>query len=240
MADSTEIFDPRDLEAIAVSPVAPIAAPLAAPARTGWAPGMTRKAAAAALGCSESLVRKRLKQLESFHSAAALYAPDGSLSEAGFTAVERLGRLGIAQYRVQYSQRPQTVPQTAIAPQQQEPGGAIAPIGYSTGTGAIIPEVLAGSSGSGAMAIASDLDAATAALNAARAALEARRLELQQRGQARDRDLAELVGAARSIQQEQAALAQLELLEAAKDHAAGIVRATLGNAIVPAVGEFGG
>jgi hypothetical protein len=133
------------------------------------------------------------------------------------------------------------VPQTAaITPQQPEPGGAIAPIGYSTGTGAIVPEVIAGSQGTGAMAIASDLDAATAALNRARAQLEARRLELQQRGEARDRNLAELVGAARSIQQEQAALAQLELLESAKDHAADLVRAALGNAIAPAVGDLGG
>lgn len=244
MADSIGPFDPRDLEAIDVPPVAPIAVPkpalLAAPARTGWFSGMTRKAAAVALECSESLIRKRLKQLESFHSAAALYAPDGSISEAGFVAVERLGRLGIAQYRTQYSQRPPVPQTTAIAPQQPEQGGAITPIGYSIGTGAIVPEVLAGSQGSGAMAIASDLDAATAALNAARAALEARRLELKQRGEVRDRDLAGLVGAVRGLQQEQAALTQLEILEAAKDHAADVVRQTLGNALSPAVGELGG
>lgn len=236
MADSSEIFNPRDLDGIA----APGTALQSAPARTGWAPGMTRKAAAAALGCSESLIRKRLGQLQSFHSQSALICPDGSISEAGFIAVERLGRLGIAQYRMQYSQRPQTPQTTAIAPQQQQPGGAMVPMGYCTGTGAIVPEVLAGSQGAGAMAIASDLDAATAALNAARSKLEVRRLELQQRGQARDRDLAQLVGAARSIQQEQAALAQLELLESAKDHAADLVRAALGNAIAPVVGDFGG
>jgi hypothetical protein len=63
MADSPEIFNPRDLDAIDAPQTVPSTALQSAPVRTGWVPGMTRKAAAAALGCSESLIRKRLGQL---------------------------------------------------------------------------------------------------------------------------------------------------------------------------------
>ena len=227
MADSSEIFDPRDLDGIAAPGNAPNNAPNNAPASHPWHPGFTRKQAAAALGCSDSLIRKRLKQLEAFHSEHALIAADGSISETGFIAIERLGRLGIAEYRQQYSQR--------IAARQLPPARQLAT--YRTGTGAIVPEVLDGSSGSGAIAIANDLDLATAALNQARDRLAARRAELQARSQARDRDLGALVGAAKALQSEQAQIAQLETIEAARDAAAEMVRATLGNA---AAAGFGG
>lgn len=232
MADTTEIFNPRDLDEIAPDGSAPATAPEAYPART-WQPGMTRKAAAAALGCSESLIRKRLKQLEQFHSATALVAPDGSLSEAGFIAIERLGRLGIVEYRQQYSQRAAST--ALVAPAPTAPGGAM----VTYGGGAIVPEIC--SQGSGAVAVATDLDRVTGALNARRADIERRKLELRQRGQTRDRDLGQLVTTVRQLEQGERELQQLELFEAAKDHAADMIRRALGNAASPpAAGASGG
>ena len=233
MADSTEIFDPQDLDGIAAPGNAPASAPNNAPASHPWHPGFTRKQAADALGCSDSLIRKRLKQLEAFHSQHALIAADGSLAEAGFIAIERLGRLGIAEYRQQYSQR--------IAARQLPADGGSSPTAgaiepYRAAT--IVP--LVESPGTGAMAIARDLDTAAEMLMHRRAQIAARRDELQRRAAERNRNLSDLFEAANALRDEENALSQLESVEAARDAAADMVRSSLGNAIAPNAGACGG